>query len=110
MNFKKRIIEELKLSELQANTLLPGYIKTCEKLAKEYHQERSSQLEVGCKFLRDWIDKEIELKLKLQENLKIYQDLNNMVEYDKTFSQWNKCNLVLWDLKDALYRFGIEIN
>ena len=40
MDFKKRIIEELKLSELQANTLLKDYISTCEKLAKEYHNEQ----------------------------------------------------------------------
>jgi hypothetical protein len=42
MDFKKRIIEELKLSELQANTLLKDYISTCEKLAKEYYSEQFS--------------------------------------------------------------------
>jgi hypothetical protein len=47
MDFKKRIIEELKLSELQANTLLKNYISTCEKLAKEYYSEQFSLYGVG---------------------------------------------------------------
>ena len=35
---------------------------------------------------------------------------NLMNEYDKTFSQWNKCNLVLWDLKDILCRMGENLD
>lgn len=65
---------------------------------------------VGCSFLKELIIKEELLKTKLAENLDLYKEINNMVEYDKTFSQWNKCNLVLWDLKDALYRFGVEVD
>jgi uncharacterized protein (UPF0335 family) len=38
MDFKKRLIEELKLSQFQADTMLSDYIEVCEKLAKEYHQ------------------------------------------------------------------------
>lgn len=38
MDFKKRLIEELKLTKLQADTLYIDYIKVCEKLAIEYHQ------------------------------------------------------------------------
>ncbi len=44
MDFRKRIIQELKLSELQAETLLKDYVVVCEKLAKEYHNE---QLNIG---------------------------------------------------------------
>lgn len=44
MDFRKRIIQELKLSELQAETLLNDYVVVCEKLAKEYHTE---QLNIG---------------------------------------------------------------
>lgn len=49
MDFKQRIIQELNLTKIQANTLLKDYVVTCEKLAKEYHTEQlklrnSSQL------------------------------------------------------------------
>ena len=53
MDFKKRIIEELKLTELQANTLLKDYIETCEKLAKEYHKEQCNLTDVGRTNLTD---------------------------------------------------------
>ena len=106
-----------KLKQLIANnTLSVRQAKTIEELA-EIEETFFKSIEslfslqgVGCSFLKQLIDKEIVLKNKLQENLDIYLKIKNMVEYDKTFSQWNKCNLVLWDLKDALYRFGIEID
>jgi hypothetical protein len=44
MDFKKRIIEELDMTIIQANTLYKGYVQVAEKLAKEYHQE---QLRIG---------------------------------------------------------------
>lgn len=40
MDFRNRLIEELDLTEIQANTLLKNYIDVCEKLAKEYHAEQ----------------------------------------------------------------------
>ena len=54
MNFRDRIIEELNLSPIQADTLLSDYITTCEKLAKEYHQEQ--------------LDKPIDIELKSWEH------------------------------------------
>ncbi len=60
----------------------------------------------GRSFIHELIRKETELKTKLSENLDLYKSKNLMADYDKTFSQWNKCNLVLWDLKDILCRMG----
>lgn len=40
MDFKKRLIEELGLSQLQVDTLYNDYVTACEKLAKEYHTEQ----------------------------------------------------------------------
>ena len=51
----------------------------------------------GRSFIHELIRKETELKTKLSENLDLYKSKNLMADYDKTFSQWNKCNLVLWD-------------
>tara|TARA_R100001244_G_scaffold44378_1_gene40310 strand:- start:370 stop:705 length:336 start_codon:yes stop_codon:yes gene_type:complete len=75
--------------------------------------DRTKQLflyNVGVSFIHELIQKENVLKTKLSENLDLYKDRNNMVEYDKTFSQWNKCNLVLWDLKDILCRMGVDVD
>jgi len=47
MDFKKRIIDELKLTSLQADTLLEDYIIVCEKLAKEYHALQLLQTDVS---------------------------------------------------------------
>ena len=44
MDFKKRIIEELEMTDIQADTLYKGYVQVAEKLAKEYHTE---QLRIG---------------------------------------------------------------
>ncbi len=65
---------------------------------------------VGRSFIHELIQKETELRTKLSENLDLYKSKNLMVEYDKTFSQWNKCNLVLWDLKDILCRMGEDLD
>lgn len=65
---------------------------------------------VGRSFIYELIQKETELRTKLSENLDLYKRKNLMVEYDKTFSQWNKCNLVLWDLKDILCRMGEDLD
>jgi hypothetical protein len=65
---------------------------------------------VGRSFIHELIQKETELRTKLSENLDLYKTKNLMVEYDKTFSQWNKCNLVLWDLKDILCRMGEDLD
>ena len=40
MDFKKRLIEELKLTKLQVDTMYNDYVEVCEKLAKEYHKEQ----------------------------------------------------------------------
>lgn len=40
MDFKKRIVEELDLTDIQAKTLYHKYIEVCEKLAKEYHNKQ----------------------------------------------------------------------
>lgn len=76
-------------------------------------KDRAKQLflfGVGRSFIHELIKKETDLRTKLGENLDLYKDRNNMVEYDKTFSQWNKCNLVLWDLKDILCRMGEDLD
>jgi len=65
---------------------------------------------VGCSFIHELIQKETELKTKLSENLDLYKSKNDMLNYDKTFSQWNKSNLVLWDLKDILCRMGEDLD
>ena len=46
MDFRQRIIDELKLTPLQADTLLKDYIEVCEKLAKEYHSIQLMQTAV----------------------------------------------------------------
>ena len=73
-------------------------------------QEQLALCSVGCSFLKDLISKETLLQTQLSKNLDLYREKGNLVEFDKTFSQWNKCNLVLWDLKDALCRMGIDID
>jgi len=65
---------------------------------------------VGRSFIHELIQKETELKTKLSENLDLYKSKNDMLNYDKTFSQWNKSNLVLWDLKDILCRMGENLD
>jgi hypothetical protein len=50
MDFRQRIIDELKLSSLQADTLLKDYILVCEKLAKEYHSIQLLQAAVSKRF------------------------------------------------------------
>ena len=60
-------------------------------------------------FILELIEKEEILKSKLSENLDLYKSKDLMVEYDKTFSQWNKSNLVLWDLKDILCRMDDDL-
>jgi hypothetical protein len=64
----------------------------------------------GVNFIHELIKKEEILKSKLSENLDLYKKKNLMNGYDKTFSQWNKCNLVLWDLKDILSRMGGDLD
>ena len=63
----------------------------------------------GRSFILELIEKEEILKSKLSENLDLYKSKDLMVEYDKTFSQWNKSNLVLWDLKDILCRMDDDL-
>jgi len=65
---------------------------------------------VGSSFIHELIKKEETLKTKLSENLDLYKSMNLMNDYEKTFSQWNKCNLVLWDLKDILCRMGEDLD
>ena len=64
----------------------------------------------GIEFIKTLIEKEETLRTKLSENLDLYTEKNLTVDYDKTFSQWSKCNLVIWDLKDILCRMGIEVD
>ena len=76
-------------------------------------KDRTKQLflfGVGRSFIHELIQKETVLKNKLSENLDIYLKAEKMELYDKTFSQWNKCNLVLWDLKDILCRMGEDLD
>ena len=63
---------------------------------------------IGCDFIKELINKESSVNKTLMNNLDLYKKINNREEYDKTFSQWNKSNLVLWDLKDILCRMGSE--
>lgn len=60
----------------------------------------------GCDFIEKLIENESKLNKQLMKNLDLYKDLNQMDLYDQTFSQWNKSNLVLFDLKDILCRIG----
>jgi len=65
---------------------------------------------VGCSFIESLIEKENTYNTKLMENLDLYKSKSLMIDYDKTFSQWNKSNLVLWDLKDILCRMGKDVD
>lgn len=65
---------------------------------------------VGRSFIHELIQKETDLRNQLSKNLDLYKSKNLMVEYDSTFRQWNKCNLVLWDLKDILCRMGEDLD
>ena len=61
-------------------------------------------------FVYSLIKKEEEVKAKLQENLDLYKSLNLMNDFDKTFSQWNNCIIVLFNLKDILCRLGEDVD
>jgi len=103
------IKEEMKdcpFTQEQEDKLLIGLTKFLDDLETEQLRLNG----VGRSFIHELIQKENVLKTKLSENLDLYKERNNMVEYDKTFSQWNKCNLVLWDLKDILCRMGEDID
>jgi hypothetical protein len=90
------------------------------KIIEKYHkfeidsQEAFEQLLVlfnnGRSFIFELIKKETEYNKQLSKNLDLYKSKNSTIEYDKTFSQWNKSNLVLWDLKDILCRMGEDID
>ena len=67
-------------------------------------------MDEGFDFIKQLIKKEKELQLQLSKNLDLYKSKNLMSEYDKTFSQWNKSNLVLWNLKDILCRMGEDVD
>ena len=59
-------------------------------------------------FIKALIDKEEKLKDILSDNLDLYKSKELWVEYDKTFSMWNKSCLVIWDLKDILCHMGVK--
>lgn len=109
---------EPKLIKAGDKRVLLGYAEMPPKvdvrvIAEDNYQELKQAFDlynVGRSFINGLIQKETILKTKLSENLDLYKDRNNMVEYDKTFSQWNKCNLVLWDLKDILCRMGEDLD
>lgn len=78
--------------------------------SEEAFERLSSLYNNGRVFIHELIDKEEKLRSKLSENLDLYKSIGETNEYDKTFSQWNKSNLVLWDLKDILCRMGEDID
>ena len=61
-------------------------------------------------FILTLIKEEELMQSKLSENLNIYHKLGKMELYDKTFSQWNKGILVLWNYKDILCRMGEDMD
>lgn len=83
-----------------------------EKVIKELESIKNDIVlaDIGRNFIKELIEKEEVLKSKLSENLDFYMKKASMIDYDKTFSQWNKCNLVLWDLKDILCRMGEDMD
>jgi len=95
MSALRKLEEKYKNSEISSDDALKILIQIMDE---------------GVDFIKQLILKEEELKLKLSENLDLYKSKNLMSEYDKTFSQWNKSNLVLWDLKDILCRVGEDLN
>jgi hypothetical protein len=95
MSALRKLEEKYKNSEISSDDALKILIQIMDE---------------GVDFIKQLILKEEELKLKLSENLDLYKSKNLMPEYDKTFSQWNKSNLVLWDLKDILCRMGEDLN
>ncbi len=95
MSALRKLEEKYKNSEISSDDALKILIQIMDE---------------GVDFIKQLILKEEELKLKLSENLDLYKSKNLMSEYDKTFSQWNKSNLVLWDLKDILCRMGEDLN
>ena len=50
MDFKKRIIEELEMTDIQVDTLYKGYVQVVEELAKEYHTEQLILHGIGKRF------------------------------------------------------------
>ena len=75
MDFKKRLIEKLKMTKLQAETIYDDYITVCEELAEEYHQDKVKNLGLFnvSRSFDDWIkevaelDKEQEFLLEREE-------------------------------------------
>jgi hypothetical protein len=56
MDFKKRIIEELEMTDIQAGTLYKGYVQVAETLAKEYHKEQLILSRVSKRFTEKQMD------------------------------------------------------
>jgi len=63
----------------------------------------------GTKFIHSLIEKEEIHRAQLSKNMDTYKNGSNISDYNNTFSQWNKSNLVLFDLKDILCRMGEDI-
>jgi hypothetical protein len=118
MTIKFNRMTEPKLIKAGDKRVLLGYVEMPPKvdvrvIAEDNYQELKQAFDlynVGRSFIEELIDKENTLKNKLSENLTLYLKLEKMELYDQTFSQWNKCNLVLWDLKDILCRMGKDID
>ncbi len=80
-----------------------------EITSQESFNQISSITKIGIDFINELIVKEKIYKKQLSENLNLYKEKLLMNEYDKTFSLWNKTNLVIWDLEDILCRMGEEL-
>lgn len=61
-------------------------------------------------FIEELLDKEIGYKEQLSNNLKLYESLDDKLNFDKTFSLYNTTNLIIFDLKDILSRLGEDID
>lgn len=107
----KRPIKEdyLTTNQIEYSSMLNKYYEDLETYVDNI-EEQLRLCGVGISFIHELIQKETDLRTKLSENLDLYKERNSMIDYDKTFSQWNKCNLVLWDLKDILCRMGEDID
>ena len=65
MDFKKRLIEELNLSPMAANTMDDEYITVCEKLAREYHEEQVKNCSAKSKSSSEMKEQRLEILQKV---------------------------------------------
>lgn len=77
--------------------------KTAEAMFNKSHSEVINEVLKKLKTKK-------ELKNQLVKNLELYKKLKLKTEYEKTFSNWNTNNLIIFDLEDILSRMGYDVD